>query len=177
MLKRALESGLAFLDWCWPFPLGILFGVLVLGASAASWLMFREPPALRQPPLRTNAPPAVKSQAHSEVAPPPSKPAPRELREPTVTTKAQPGESPKTTSASVTSQSDRAASSRPLTAQEAKLRDTLTRGRWYMKQGQYRAAIEEFQATLEMDPLNRDAATGLQQARDANENPKPSPQP
>ncbi len=176
MLKRALESGLAFLDWLWPFPLGIVFGVLVLGASAGAWLMFREPPARRQAPLRTNAPPAAKSPAHSEVAMPPSEPAPPAPTEPTVTTASQPVESTKTSSASATSRADRATGSRPLTSQEAKLRDTLTRGRWYMKQGQYRAAIEEFQAVLEMDPSNRDARTGLQQARDARENREPSPQ-
>jgi len=196
MLKRALEIVLAPLDWCWPFPLGIFFGVFVVGISAGVWLMFREPPTARQQPLRTNAPPAAQSPAHSEVAPPPPEPAPPATAEPTVPAEAQPVETTKTSRAGTPSQSEPAAAipqpgktrlaseskappavSRPLTAQEAKLRDTLTRARWYMKHGQSRAAIEEFQAVLEMDPSNREARTGLQQARDASGKPQPGPQP
>ena len=195
MLKRALEIVLAPLDWCWPLPLGIIFGALVVGASAGAWLIFREPPAPRQQPLRKNPPPAAQSPAHSEVAPPPPQPAPPAPAEPTVPAEAQPVETTKTIPAGTPSQSEPAAAipqpgktrltseskvpptvSRPLTAQEAKLRDTLTRARWYMKHGQYRAAIEEFQAVLEMDPSDREARTGLQQARDASGNSGPSPQ-
>jgi len=40
-----------------------------------------------------------------------------------------------------------------------------------MNHGQYRVAIEEFQAALAMDPANREARTGLQQAREASGNP------
>lgn len=68
-----------------------------------------------------------------------------------------------------------AAGSRLSPAQEAKLRDTLVRGRWYMKRGQYGAALEEFQAALAMDPANREAQAAIQQARGASANPKPQP--
>ena len=65
-----------------------------------------------------------------------------------------------------------AAGSRLSPAQEAKLRDTLVRGRWYMQRGQYGPALEEFQAALAMDPANREAQAAIRQAREPSENPQ-----
>ncbi len=172
MLKRVLDILLAPLDWCWPLPLGIVFGALVVGVSAGTWWIFWAPST----PLQGSAAPTAQSPAHSGVAPPPSQPAPPTATEPAIPTEPQPSEVTKTSPVSAAAESARPTASRPLTAQETKLRDTLTRARWYMQHGQYRPAIEEFQAALEMDPSNREASAELQQAREASGKPATSPQ-
>ncbi|MFB3922042.1 MAG: hypothetical protein ACE145_09985 [Terriglobia bacterium] len=177
MLKRAFQSVLSFLDLLWPFPLGIAFGVLVVGASAGAWLVFRESPTPHQAPQRTSPVPAAKSPAPAEIVPPPLEPAPPTPTQTAVPAAPQPVEATTSSPANATPESVRPSATRPLTAQEVKVRDTLTRARWYMRQGQYGPATEEFQAALAMDPSNREVQAGLQQARAASGSPAPSPQP
>lgn len=168
MLKRAVESGWALLDWCWPLPLGVFFGVLVLAASGGTWLAFREPSTPRRPPARTDSPVATESPARGEAPQPPSESAPPAPAEPSA-----PAQRPPVGSTS----GETPSGSRLSPAQDAKLRDTLIRGRWYMQHQQYRPALEEFQAVLEMDPANREAQAAIQQAREARANPEPPPGP
>lgn len=164
MLKRAVERVWALLDWCWPLPLGVFFGVLVFAASVGTWLVFREPSTPRRPPPRTDTPVGTQSPARREAPQPPPESAPPPPAKPSVPTQGPPVGSTSTPSGS-----------RLSPAQDAKLRDTLIRGRWYMQHQQYRPAQEEFQAVLEMDPANREAQAAIQQAREASANPQPQP--
>lgn len=62
-------------------------------------------------------------------------------------------------------------------AQEAELNDKLTLGRFFMDREDYRAALTQFQAALEIDSSNRAAQAALQQARDALKALESTPQP
>jgi len=42
MLRRIAESILAFLDWCWPFPLGAFAAALAFSVSAVIWIATRQ---------------------------------------------------------------------------------------------------------------------------------------
>jgi tetratricopeptide (TPR) repeat protein len=224
MLGRIAECMLAFLDWCWPLPLGAFAVALVFFASAGIWLAFRQmEPALQSPPP-VYPHPAVSSPAPQEELTTPSQSSPvttnpfparngrpygslpmdisppgalsrpetanripaHELRRATEKSHAQ---EPVTTTKAAASHAQGGpqivrAKPSPLPAvrqlspaQQAGLRDKLTLGRFLMDRKDYSAAIAQFQAALAIDPSNREAQAAIQQAREADKSPEPSPQP
>ena len=49
LMKRITSRAVALLDWSWPFPLGLFFGVVVFSVLAAAWLVFWQPTTPQRP--------------------------------------------------------------------------------------------------------------------------------
>ena len=226
MRKRIVESLLTFLDWCWPFPVGILAAGLAFSISAGTWLALHrtDSPRLRPPraytspttntrAVETDVPSPIQSAAppvsdlpvsHGDRAagslvgessgvgtiskreptsrfpmPEPAKPLPARstLQEIASAGKASAVPTQAQTPKAQSKPAPSAPASQLSPAQEAALNDKLTLGGFLMDRQDYPAAISEFQAALAIDPTNREAQTGIQQAREASKKLDPSPQP
>lgn len=175
------ERIISFLDWCWPFPVGIVATGLAFLLAAGTWLAIRTPQRpLPERSLGGASSNGIPAQSTSEV---PSLtqdsavavPSPTTDRKPPIkpTTAEEPSPAPALTKPPV----DRPkAELRPVAprlsaAQKAEIADRLTIGQFLMDRKDYPGAIREFQAALEIDPSSREAKAAIQQAREAN---KPS---
>lgn len=63
MLGRIVERAVAFLDWCWPLPLGASAAALAFSLSAVIWIAFRQASSPSQP--------SPQSDIHSAASSPP----------------------------------------------------------------------------------------------------------
>lgn len=195
------ERMIRLLDWCWPFPLGIVTCTLTLVVTTGIWLAIRspQPTVVRRPPGQS-----VPTEIPGQVVPSPL-PPPAQYSTPKAVGEASPGINPigrrvsipirtETPGSSSTPRGipppDRvpatAARAKPAVkqaeaqkapvaprlsaAQQAKITDRLTIGRFLMDRKEYAAAIKEFQAALAIDPESREAQAAIQKARAAVRN-------
>ena len=66
MLSRIVESIVAFLDWCWPFPLGAFAVALAFSVSSVIWLVFGQAGSPLRPSPRIYTHSAASSPALQE---------------------------------------------------------------------------------------------------------------
>lgn len=84
MLDRTADSIVAFLDWCWPFPLGAFAVALAFSVSSVIWLVFRQAGSPSQPSPRVHTHSAASSPALQQELPTPSPSAAPGLPDPSV---------------------------------------------------------------------------------------------
>ena len=171
-----------FLDWCWPFPLGIFAATLAFVVGTGIWLAIRSPkPRLTDRSFVQTGATHIPASERSTLPSSPQDAAPaaqNPTADPLLSTRPTPAEktSAAFTAARATPQAAKPPArprrvAPPLSAkQQAELTDRLTIGRFLMDRKEYSAALKEFQAALAIDPASPDAQAAIQQAREAAKN-------
>lgn len=169
---------ISLIDWCWPFPLGIVATALALGMSTGIWLAVRSP----QPPspgqrLGRGVSTETPAQAPGNVPPPGQVTAPagsNPITDRTPSAIPAPAGAPLPSAPIAKPQVAKPKTQPPPVArklsatQQAEITDRLTIGRFLMERKEYSAAIKEFQAALAIDPSSREAQEAIQTALKAS---------